>query len=294
MQKLKIDRILTAKILTGAACVGVVVTGYFAIKRGEKVMKKVEETKAELETEENKDKSKLEVSARYISRVAPVIAPVVVAGSITEACIIGAQILSLKEIAALTGTVSFLIANRQALEEAICELPGGKEALEKAKAKVAKMTAEKKIEEAEKKPKTPWRHQTIEETGHGKKLCFDSWSGRPFRCDPEFIQKKLDEFNKERDEGMDLPFADHEENLPIAYSYNDVYFTRIGLEPSLQCHMYGYPSNDDYYPHRRIPFKIECIKLEEMDDLAKAKYGEDLYVISFPEDYAPMLGWQEV
>ena len=294
MQKLKIDRILTAKILTGAACVGVVVTGYFAIKRGEKVMKKIEDTKAELEAEENKDKSKLEVSARYISRVAPVIAPVVVAGSITEACIIGAQILSLMEIAALTGTIGYLIANRQALEEAICELPGGKEALEKAKAKVAKMTAEKKIEEAEKKPKTPWRHQNIEETGLGDKLCLESWSGRVFRCDPEKVQKAWDDFNDERDEGVDLPFSDSQEiNLPVCASYNDIY-TRINLEPTLLWHMYGYPTNDDYYPTRRIPVKIERMKLEDMDELHKAKYGEDLYVISYPDEYAPMMCWQEV
>ena len=293
MQKLKIDRVLAAKMLTGAACIGVVVTSYFAIRKGSKVMETIEDVKDELE-EDEKDKTKLEVVARYISRVAPVIAPVVISGGVTEACIIGAQVLSLKEIAALTGTVTYLIANRKALEEAICELPGGKEALEKVKKKVAVMTAEKKIEENEKTKHKPWKHQTIEETGHGDQLCFDSWSGRPFRCDPKFVQEKLDEFNKERDEGMDLPFVDHEENLPIAFSYNDVYFTRIGLEPSMLCHMHGYPSNDDYYPHRQIPFKIECIKLEEMDDLAKAKYGEDLYVISFPEDYAPMLGWQEV
>lgn len=294
MQKLKIDRILTAKILTGVACVGVAVTGYFAIKRGEKVMKKVEETKAELEAEENKDKSKLEVSARYISRVAPIIAPVVVAGGITEACIIGAQILSLKEIAALTGTVSFLIANRQALEEAICELPGGKEALEKAKAKVAKMTVEKKIEEAEKKPKKPWEHQNIEETGLGKDLCLDEWDGRLFRCDHKLVQKAWDDFNNERDEGIDLPFSDGKDmNLPLASSYNDIY-NRINLEPTLLRHMYGYPCNDDEYTHRRIPVTIKHIKYEDLDDLRKEKYGEDLYVISFPDEYAPMLAWQEV
>lgn len=294
MQKLKIDRILTAKILTGAACVGVIVTGYFAIKRGEKVMKKVEETKAELEAEENKDKSKLEVSARYISRVAPVIAPVAVAGGITEACIIGAQILSLKEIAALTGTISYLVANRKALEEAICELPGGKEALEKAKAKVAKMTAEKKIEEAEKKPKTPWKHQNIEETGLGNELCLEEWSGRLFRCSPEKVQKAWDDFNDMRDEGMDLPFTDNGDmNLPVCSSYNDIY-TSINLEPTLLWHMYGYPSTDDYYPSRRIPMTIKKIKLEDMDELRKAKYGEDLYVISYPDEYSPMLAWQEL
>lgn len=294
MQKLKIDRVLAAKMLTGAACIGVVVTSYFAVKKGSKVVEKIEETKEELESDENQDKGKLEVAARYISRVAPVIAPVVISGGVTEACIIGAQVLSLKEIAALTGTVTYLIANRKALEEAICELPGGKEALEKAKKKVAVMTAEKKIEENEKTKHKPWKHQTIEETGHGDQLCKDYWTGRLFRCDPKFVQEKLDEFNKERDEGMELPFVDHEENLPLAYSYNDVYFTRIGVEPSLESYVYGYPANDDYYTHRRIPFKIECVKLEDMDELKKTKYGEDMYIISFPAEYAPMEGWQEV
>ena len=294
MHKPKIDRVLTAKMLTGAACIGVVITSYFAVKKGSKVIEKIEETKEELESDENQDKGKLEVAARYISRVAPVIAPVVIAGGATEACIIGAQVLSLKEIAALTGTVTYLIANRKALEEAICELPGGKEALDKVKEKVATTTTKKKIEETEETKHKPWKHQTIEETGNGKELCYDYWTGRSFRCNPKFVQEKLDEFNKERDEGTELPFADHEENLPIAFPYNDVYFTRIGVEPSLEGYVYGYPANDDYYAHRRIPFEIKHVKLEDMDDLHKAKYGEDMYIISFPVEYAPMEGWQEV
>ena len=179
MHKPKIDRVLAAKMLTGAACIGVVITSYFAIKKGSKVIDKIEETKSELETEESK--SKLEVAARYISRVAPVITPVVIAGGATEACIVGAQVLSLKEIAALTGTVSYLIANRKALEEAICELPGGKEALAKVKEKVAVISADKKLEADKKNRKKPWKHQSIEETGNGNDLCFDSWSGRLFR-----------------------------------------------------------------------------------------------------------------
>jgi hypothetical protein len=292
MHKPKIDRVLAAKILTGAACIGVVITSYFAIKKGSKVVEKIEETKAELETEE--DKSKLEVAARYISRVAPVIAPVVISGGVTEACIVGALVLPLTEIAALTVAVTYLIANRKALEEAICELPGGKEALEKAKEKVAVMSADQKIKEDAANGAKPWKHQSIEETGNGKDLCFDAWSGRLFRCDPRYIKKKLEEFNKERDEGMELPFSDHDENLPISSSYNDVYFTRIGLEPSMLCHMFGYPSSDDYYPHRRIPFEIKVCKYESMDELRKEKYGEDLYVVTFPDEYAPMEGWQEV
>lgn len=291
MKKLKIDRVLAAKLLTGAACVGVAFTTYLAVKRGSKVMDKIDEVKAELSEEE--DKSKLEVAARYIARVAPILGPVVVSGGITEACVIGAQVLSLTEIAMLSGTVGYLIANRKELEEAINELPGGKEALEKVKSKVAIATAEKAIEEDEKKK--PWKHRTIEETGHGEELCLDLWSGRPFRCDPKFVQEKLDEFNNERDEGIELPFTDgNDENLPLASSYNDVYFTRIGVEPSLEGHVYGYPANDDYYEHRRIPFTIECWKLEDMDELRKAKYGEDVYVISFPDNYAPMERWQEL
>ena len=294
MQKLKIDRILTAKILTGAACVGVAVTGYLAIKRGEKVTKKIEETKAELETDENKDKSKLEVSARYISRVAPVIAPVVIAGSITEACIIGAQILSLKEIAALTGTVSFLIANRQALEEAICELPGGKEALEKAKKKVAVMTAEKKIEEDKKTKHVPWKCQTIEDTGNGDDLFLDEWSGRLFLSSEAAVRKGFDNFNAERDEGMDLPYNGHSDmNLPPASSYNEL-FEAWDLVPSGLGWHFGWPASDDYYEHRSIPYTIEIIPVSEMNDKELKTFGKDLHIIRIPLEYYPMECYLEV
>lgn len=293
MQKLKIDRILTAKILTGVACVGVVVTGYFAIKRGEKVTKKIEETKAELETDENKDKSKLEVSARYISRVAPVIAPVVIAGGITEACIIGAQILSLKEIAALTGTVSFLIANRQALEEAICELPGGKEALEKAKKKVATMTAEKKIEEDKKTKHVPWKCQTIEDTGNGDDLFIDEWSGRVFKSSVEHVQAGIDKINDERDEGMDLPFSERPDvNFPIATAYNDFYVA-WDLEPTGLGATFGFPASDDWYDSRRIDFKIITLDQKDMDPVMWERYGQRIHLISLNPDYYPMACYLE-
>lgn len=293
MKKLKIDRVLAAKLLTGAACVGVAFTTYLAVKRGSKVMDKIDEVKAELSEEgENKSKSKLEVAARYIARVAPVLGPVVVSGGITEACIIGAQVLSLTEIAMLSGTVGYLIANRKELEEAINELPGGKEALEKVKSKVAIATAEKAIEEDEKKK--PWTHQSIEETGLGDKLCMDLWSGRLFRCDPDAVLKAWEEFNTERDEGEELPFSDgHDENFPLALSYNDIY-TKVNLEPIGLYYQYGYPANDDYYPSRIVPVEIEHLKLEDMDELKKAKYGEDLYILKYPTEYSPVECWLEV
>lgn len=294
MHKPKIDRVLAAKMLTGAACIGVVITSYFAVKKGSKVIEKIEETKDELSAEENKDKGKLEVAARYISRVAPVIAPVVIAGGATEACIIGAQVLSLKEIAALTGTVGYLIANRKALEEAICELPGGKEALEKAKKKVSLITAEKKIEENEKAKHTPWKQQTIEDTGNGDDLFLDEWSGRLFLSSEAAVRKGFDNFNSERDEGMDLPYNGHSDmNLPPASSYNEL-FEAWDLVPSGLGWHFGWPASDDYYDHRSIPYTIETIPVTEMNDKELKKYGKDLHIIRIPEGFYPMECYLEV
>lgn len=287
---MKLKDIFTPKALSGLAVVGVVGTAVLAAIEGMASKEKLEEIRANVP--EDKKDSKLAVSTYYIPRVAGLFWKTIVVGGTTIVCIVASCCLSGLQLAAAAGTVSYLVTQRSAIEKEVSKLPGGKEALAKAKAEVAKATAIKKIEEDEKKK--PWTHQSIEETGLGDKLCMDLWSGRLFRCDPDAVLKAWEEFNTERDEGMDLPFSDdHEENFPIASSYNDIY-TKLNLEPIGLYSQYGYPANDDYYATRSIPVEIEHLKFEDMDELKKAKYGEDLYILKYPDEYSPMECWLEV
>ena len=286
-----LKKVFSPKVLSALAVIGVVATAIVAAADGISAEDKIREAKKSFP--KDKEKTFLSVSAHMIPRVTPSFAKTIIVGGLTIVCIVASSYLSGLQIAALTGTVTYVVAQRDAIEKEIVKLPGGKEALTKVKKEVAKATAERKIEE-DSKPKAPWKSQTIEDTGYGDDLMLDEWSGRLYLSDHEIVEKQLAAFNRERDEGYDIPFTDsHEENIPLASPYNDIFIAQ-NLEPTGMGYQYGWPANDDVYDHREIPFKIERYKLEDMDPVQQKRYGQDIYVVSIPPAYYPMECWQEI
>ena len=297
--KLKMNRVVAAKALTALATIGVGVTALIAIRKGDKVRKAVEDARKEIadesSDEEKKPITKLEVAARYVARVAPVSAPIIVSCVVTDGLIIAAQALTLKEVAVLSGTVGYLIANRDALRKQIEQLPGGKEALEKVDKEVATARAKASKKNIFEK-KDPWKHPTVEDTGNGDLLCMDGWSGRLFRSSQEAVEEALNEFNAFRDNKDGYTYKDGsgiERSFPSPMAYNDL-FTLYGIEPSQQGFIYGWPADDDWYEHREIPFEVSYITKEEMQRAGTDKYGEDMLIIEIPSNYFPIEGWQEI
>lgn len=287
---MKLKDIFTPKVLSGLAVVGVVGTAVLAAMEGMASKEKIQKIKEEMP--EEKKESKLAVSSYYAPRVAGCFWKTIVVGGVTITCIVASCYLSGLQLAAMAGTVSYLVSQRTAIEKEVSKIPGGKEALDKAKKEVAKLTAEKKIDEAEKK-KSPWLIQTIEETGEGEDIFIDEWSGRVFRSSPEAVKKAWDSINARRDEGLDLPFSDDGDmNIPEAIPYNDI-FIALNLEPSGIGHQFGYPANDDLYSHREIPYEIQRLEFDDMDESQKKRYGEGIYVVHIPSDYYPMECWAE-
>lgn len=278
---IKLDKIFNPKVLSALAVAGVVATAIMGAIEG---MSNGDELR---ETVKTAPKEGIwAISKHYIPRVTKSFWKTIVVGGVTMACIVTSCYLSGLQIVALSGTIAGLISQRDAVEKEIVKLPGGKEALRKVKTEFAQATAEKKIAE---KPKfAPWTCQTIEQTGNGDDLFIDEWSGRLFLSSEEAVRKGFDEFNAERDEGMDFPYSNHEDmNLPPASPYNEL-FERLKIAPSGIGWTYGYPASDEYYEHRSIPYTIEVIPVEEMKDKDLKKYGKDLHIIKIPPEYYPM------
>lgn len=169
-------------ILAGLAVVGLIGTVVAAYKAGAKADKILEEHKKNMELVDPEDKeAKKAVQKETAIQMVPVIAPVVIMGAATAACIIGSQKASKRRIAALSA--AYTVA-----ESSVKELNG----------KMKDMFGEKKVREIKDsiaKDKVnadpaPSQNQIIM-TGEGDVLCKDLYSGRYFRSNAQKIGQAI-------------------------------------------------------------------------------------------------------
>ena len=117
-------------ILSGAAVIGVFVTGICAAKASLKAKEEVDQ----LETPTTLDK---------VKTVAPIYGPTVAVGSVTVACILGANHISVKRYAALAGTCAIAKSQLQEHKDKVLEM-FGKEKAEAIEQEIAKDQVSKK------------------------------------------------------------------------------------------------------------------------------------------------------
>ena len=117
-------------ILSGAAVIGVFVTGICAAKASLKAKEEVDQ----LETPTTLDK---------VKTVAPIYGPTVAVGSVTVACILGANHISVKRYAALAGTCVIAKSQLQEHKDKVLEM-FGKEKAESIEQEIAKDQVSKK------------------------------------------------------------------------------------------------------------------------------------------------------
>lgn len=98
-------------ILSGAAVIGVVITGVLTAKAAVKAEKKLDQ----LEEPTTLDK---------VKAIAPIYAPSIVVGGATIACVLSANRANLKRYATLAGTCVFAESQLQAHKDKIVELFG--------------------------------------------------------------------------------------------------------------------------------------------------------------------------
>lgn len=121
-------------------------------------------------------------------------APAAVSVLFTCGCIIGGTYISWRKIVGLTGTVSFLVAERGNLEKAVRE-KFGDEAVDEIKQKLAgdrfkKVPPEEKV-------KIVYEEVPVEDTKKGNTLFYDMYCGRLFRCSMEAVKQGFKDVNKE-------------------------------------------------------------------------------------------------
>lgn len=164
-------------LMTMGVVAGVVGTAYLSHEAGRKSQKVLEELEYTSETAPTKKEKLEKVWKIYIPPFASAVATITLA--------LGAQSINLRKQATLIE--AYIMANS-----------ARKELVEKTEAVVGKSKMQKIHEEIikDKVEKNPPTEESIIFTAHGDVLCFDVYSGRYFKSDPEYIRKTINDANE--------------------------------------------------------------------------------------------------
>jgi hypothetical protein len=230
----KIGEILmknSPSILTGLGVAGMVTTVVMAVSATPKAIKILEE-----EQERRRINS---VSQGWGDEVLPTpkieavklvwkcYAPSVVMGTVTIACIIGANSINTRRYAALAGIYSLTDTALREYQAKVVETLGkGKEE------KIREELAQDKLD------KDPVSTKQVIITGNGETLCYDTLSGRYFKSDIETIRRIQNNFNSELLSDIYRPLNDFYDELglegtemgrdmgwAVEYGLLDIHFT---------------------------------------------------------------------
>lgn len=245
---MNIDRKKLSLIFTGIGVVGTIVTNVITAKRTPKF--------EQLKTEEGTSTPKAFVKAYW---------PSLVSGAVTVGSIVLSEGLNLKEIGVLTGSVAYLVSQRQKILGVISE-----EDRKKIQA-ILDDTVDDKQEEKIKIICKPG--PSVEETGRGDQLCYDWYSGRWFRSSPEAVQRAIFKFQERWEDGESLCLND--------------WYDELGIEATEFGRRWGYPNDPDFYDGQ---IDIEALMFDDFknDNMA---YCESVLAISLL--VPPMEAWDE-
>ena len=205
--------------------------------------------------------------------------------------------IGMRELAALTASVTYLTSNRDKLEKKLKEVVG-EEKYNEIKKEIKKELVEEKAKEVKKTDKTngtaTHKRFPAEETGYGDQLFLDGWSGRFFRSSIEEVIKGINSFNDTYNTELPWPKNSGEKITCCPTAWNDFYIF-MHIVPTHQGDEFGYPANEDYIdPGTKLIDPDKDITLVHEDELLTnyRDIGEDIYVIE-PSIY-PMLCWKEL
>lgn len=174
-------------ILSGLAIVGVIATAYSAYKAGPRADKILKEYRQDINDCHPKDKdAKRAVAGEAIKKMVPVIAPTIIMGGSTIACIFGSHSVSSRRIAALSAAYSLSEATVKNLNEKMEEMLGEK------KARAVKDAIMKdKLHADSEKDRRIMADSNFPIPGDGTVLCKDMPTGRMFYSSAEKIKQAI-------------------------------------------------------------------------------------------------------
>lgn len=174
-------------ILTGLAIVGVISTAYAAYKAGPMADKILEAYRKDMrDCHPNDKEAKRAVVGETVKKMVPVVAPPIIMGGTTIACIVGSHSVSSRRIAALSAAYSLSETTVKNLNSKMEEMLGEK----KARAIKDSIMKDKLKADSEKDKKILSDGQLVIPSD-GTVLCKDLYSGRLFYSNAEKIKQAI-------------------------------------------------------------------------------------------------------
>ncbi len=168
-----------ASILAGLGIAGMIASVGLAIKEGPKIHKILEESK-------EKELTPLETA----KELAPAVLPVAAVTTASALCVVGSNVKSARKYAALSAVYNITESRAREWADKTKEVVG-----EKNFEKIHDAICEDKV-------KASYPNGGIEDgteviiTGHGNTLCYESFTGKYFRSNPEHIRKVINDMNQ--------------------------------------------------------------------------------------------------
>lgn len=182
------------QILTGLGVLGVIETGFLAYKAGEKGRVIMDKKRKDLRDVQPGDReAKRAVMGEIVKEMTPVLAPPVLMGIATGACIIGSNKVSTRRIAAISAAYSLTETALKEYKQKTVELIGERKAQN-----IREAIAKDKIQ---KNPPSEASSPIII-TGNGDVKCFDSYSGRYFYSNAQKIGNAICKLSNEARNAM--------------------------------------------------------------------------------------------
>lgn len=174
-------------ILTGLAIVGVISTAYAAYKAGPRADKILEAYRKDMrDCHPNDKEAKRAVVGETVKKMVPVVAPPIIMGGTTIACIVGSHSVSSRRIAALSAAYSLSETTVKNLNSKMEEMLGEK----KARAIKDSIMKDKLKADSERDKKILSDGQLVIPSD-GTVLCKDLYSGRLFYSNAEKIKQAI-------------------------------------------------------------------------------------------------------
>lgn len=230
-------------ILTGLGVAGLVTTTVLAVKATPKALEILEERRQE-ELEYNEDFHSF-APMGIIQETWKCYIPTMIMGTITIACIIGANSVNLRRNAALASVYSLSEAALKEYQAKVVETIG-----ESKHVKIKDEIAKDRI------AKNPVTSKEVIVTGRGDMLCYESLSGRYFKSDIEHIKKVFNDLGRDMLSDMYISLND-------VYYALDLQSTKLGdlmgwhVDHGLPVPSFSSQLSEDGTPCLVLDFSIE-------------------------------------
>lgn len=123
------------------------------------------------------------------------------------------------------------------------------------------------------------KHPSIEDTGRGDLLCYETWGARLFLSSEDAVRAAVKSFIEEYQQACRNSEEDPAHVYVEVFNFNDLY-DKLHILPSTFGDKWGYESDEDHAVHLKFSIYI----LHPDDHAIASRFGRDVLIIEPADD----------